>query len=189
MRHHDLVVIGAGSGNAVIDDSFADLDVAIVEEKWFGGTCLNAGCIPSKMFVHTADVAGTVREAATYDVDAELLDVRWRAMRDRVFARLDAEREEGRRGRTEADFVTVYEGRARFTGPRELRIDLADGAVDIGARQIVIAAGGRPVVPPPVLDSALPYETSDTIMRIDAPPRRLVLWPERFAGSRCPVRC
>ncbi|MEU9233655.1 mycothione reductase [Streptomyces subrutilus] len=175
MREHDLVVIGAGSGNAVIDDSFAGLDVAVVEERWFGGTCLNAGCIPSKMLVYTAHVARTVSEAGTYDVDAELLAVRWRAMRDRVFERLDAEREEGRRARREADFVTVYEGTARFTGPRELRIEGPDGAVDIKARQIVIAVGGRPSVPPPVLDSALPYETSDTVMRIDAPPSRLAV--------------
>lgn len=175
MRSHDLVVIGAGSGNAVIDDSFAGLDVAIVEERWFGGTCLNAGCIPSKMLVHAADVARTVSEASTYDVDAELRGVRWRAMRDRVFGRLDAEREEGRRGRREAEFVTVYEGTARFTGPRRLRLDLAEGAVDIGARQIVIAAGGRPLVPPRVRDSGLPYETSDTVMRSDRPPRRLAV--------------
>ncbi|WP_445270059.1 mycothione reductase [Streptomyces sp. DSM 41634] len=175
MRQHDLVVIGAGSGNAVIDASFAGLDVAIVEERWFGGTCLNAGCIPSKMYAHTAHVARTVGEAGTYDVDAELSGVRWREMRDRVFGRLDAEREEGRRGRREADSVTVYEGTARFTGPRELRIGLAEGAVGIGARQIVIAAGGRPLVPPPIAGSALPYETSDTIMRIDAPPRRLAV--------------
>ena len=50
MTHHDLIVIGTGSGNNVIDDSFADLDVAIVEqEQRFGGTCLNVGCIPTKM--------------------------------------------------------------------------------------------------------------------------------------------
>ncbi|MFD9307928.1 FAD-dependent oxidoreductase [Streptomyces sp. NPDC060048] len=53
-----------------------------------------------------------------------------------MFERLDAAREEGRRGRVEADSVTVYEGTARFTGPRELRIDLPDGAVDISARQL-----------------------------------------------------
>ncbi|MFI5867407.1 mycothione reductase [Streptomyces sp. NPDC051546] len=175
MRQHDLVVIGAGSGNAVIDDAFAGLDVAIVEEKWFGGTCLNAGCIPSKMLAYAAHVARTVGGAGTYDVDAELLGVRWRAMRDRVFGRLDAEREEGRRGRLEDGSVTVYEGTARFTGPRELRIERAEGFVDIGARQIVIAAGGRPLVPPPVLRSSLPYETSDTVMRIEAPPRRLAV--------------
>lgn len=66
-------------------------------------------------------------------------------------------------------------GSARFTGPRALRIDLADGAVDIGARQIVVAAGGHPSVPPPVEESRLPYETSDTVMWIDAPPRRLAV--------------
>ncbi|MEU9860675.1 mycothione reductase [Streptomyces sp. NPDC047971] len=175
MRHHDLVVIGAGSGNAVVDDSFADLDVAIVEERWFGGTCLNSGCIPSKMLAHTAHVARTVREAGTYGVAAEQGEVRWRAARDRVFGRLDAERDEGRRGREDADFITVYEGRARFTGPRTLRVQRADGAHDISAEQVVVAAGGRPLIPPPVARSGLPYETSDTVMRVDAPPRRLAI--------------
>ncbi|MFD3473159.1 hypothetical protein ACFWWM_43995 [Streptomyces sp. NPDC058682] len=117
MRHNDLVVIGAGSGNAVVDDSFADLDVAVVEERWFGGTCLNEGRIPSKMLAYTAHVARTVREAGAYDVEAELKAVRWRDARDRVFGRLDAERDSGRRGRKKDDSGTVYEGRARFTGP------------------------------------------------------------------------
>ncbi|QES04260.1 mycothione reductase [Streptomyces venezuelae] len=175
MRHHDLVVIGAGSGNAVMDDSFADLDVAIVEERWFGGTCLNSGCIPSKMLAYTAQVARTVQEAGTYDVDAELRAVRWRQVRDRVFERLDAQRDSGRRARVQQDSVTVYEGRARFTGAKSLRIDRADGTVDITASQIVIAAGGRPAIPGPVAESGLPYETSDTVMRIDAPPRRLAI--------------
>ncbi|MFI1446893.1 mycothione reductase [Streptomyces virginiae] len=175
MRHHDLVVIGAGSGNAVIDDSFADLDVAIVEERWFGGTCLNVGCIPSKMLAFTAHVARTVREAGTYDVDADLRAVHWREARDRIFARLDAERDEGRTGREQQDAVTVYEGTARFTGPRTLRIEGVDGAVDVSAGQIVVAVGGRPVVPGPVVEAGLPYETSDTVMRIDAPPRHLAI--------------
>ncbi|MFJ9074756.1 mycothione reductase [Streptomyces sp. NPDC102278] len=175
MRHHDLIVIGAGSGNAVIDESFADLDVAVVEERWFGGTCLNAGCIPSKMLAYTAHVARTVLGADTYDVDARLRAVRWREVRDRVFGRLDAEREQGRKGRLDAPNITVYEGTARFTGPRRLRIDLDDGAVDVCAAQIVVAAGSRPAVPPVVVESGVPYETSDTVMRIDAPPRRLAV--------------
>jgi pyruvate/2-oxoglutarate dehydrogenase complex dihydrolipoamide dehydrogenase (E3) component len=49
MTHHDLIVVGTGSGNRVIDDSFAALDVAIVEQaQRFGGTCLNVGCFPTK---------------------------------------------------------------------------------------------------------------------------------------------
>ncbi|MFI5669808.1 hypothetical protein [Streptomyces sp. NPDC051704] len=84
MRHHHLVVIGAGSGNAVVADSFAGLDVAIVEERRFGGPCPNAGCIPGKMPAYTAHVARTVRDARVHDVDAEPRTVRWRAARDRV---------------------------------------------------------------------------------------------------------
>ncbi|MER7762235.1 mycothione reductase [Streptomyces sp. NPDC097619] len=175
MRHHDLVVIGAGSGNAVVDDSFAGLDVAIVEERWFGGTCLNAGCIPSKMFAHTAHVARTVREAGAFDVVGGPGTVHWPEARDRVFGRLDAAREDGRRGRVEAKSVTVYEGRARFTGPRRLRIETGGEVVEVDAAQIVVAAGGRPVVPPVVRDSGLPYETSDTVMRIGTAPRHLAV--------------
>ncbi|WP_405059167.1 mycothione reductase [Kribbella sp. NBC_01505] len=175
MRHYDVVVIGAGSGNMVIDGSLAGLDVAIVEERLFGGTCLNFGCIPSKMLAYAAEVAGIVRDADRYDVDAELRRVRWTDLRDRVFARLDAEEAEGRAGRERSDFVTVYPGHARFVGAKTLEIDVDGESVTIEADQIVIAAGGRPTVPPPVEESGLPYETSDTIMRIDSPPRRLAV--------------
>ncbi|TDU86555.1 mycothione reductase [Kribbella voronezhensis] len=171
MRHHDVIVIGAGSGNLVIDDAFSDLDVAIVEERRFGGTCLNYGCIPSKMLVYAADIARTVRDAGRYNVDADFLRLRWTELRDRVFNRLDAEEADGRAGREKSDFVTVYRDHARFLGPKTLQI----GAVTVEADQIVIAAGGRPTVPPPVSESKLPYETSDTIMRIDTPPRRLAI--------------
>ena len=172
---HDLVIIGAGSGNTIVDDSFADLDVAIVEEGLFGGTCLNRGCIPSKMLAYTAEVAGIVRGADRYDVDARLDGVRWRAVTQRVFERLDPIAAKGKQGREDSDFVTVYTGRARFTGPLSLVVDTDDGEVEIEAGQVVLATGSRPVVPPVVADSGLPYETSDTIMRIEEPPVRLAV--------------
>ncbi|MFD3400560.1 mycothione reductase [Kribbella sp. NPDC058693] len=175
MRHHHVVVIGAGSGNMVVGDSFGGLDVAVVEERRFGGTCLNFGCIPSKMLAYAAEVADTVRGAARYDVDAEQLGLRWTELRDRVFARIDADEAKGRAGREASDFVTVYPGHARFLGTRRLQIELGAESVSVEADQIVIAAGGRPLVPPPVAASGLPYETSDTIMRIEAPPRRLAI--------------
>lgn len=175
MRHHDVVVIGAGSGNMVVGDAFAALDVAVVEERRFGGTCLNFGCIPSKMLAYAAEVADTVRGAGRYDVDAELLGLRWTQLRNRVFGRIDADEAQGRAGREESNFVTVYPGHARFLGPSRLQIELGAESVSVEADQTVIAAGGRPVVPPPVAASGLPYETSDTIMRIETPPRRLAI--------------
>jgi mycothione reductase len=175
MRHHDVVVLGSGSGNMAIDDSFADLDVAIVEEDAFGGTCLNVGCIPSKMLAYTAEVADTIRDADRFGIEAELRRMRWSEIRNRVFERVDADSAKGRAGREESDFVTVYPGHARFLGPRRLQIELGGESVAVEADQVVIAAGARPVVPPPVAESGLPYETSDTIMRMEAPPRRLAV--------------
>ncbi|WP_263172311.1 mycothione reductase [Streptomyces sp. SCSIO ZS0520] len=175
MRRHDLLVLGAGTGNALLDDRFASLDVALVSEGPFGGTCLNAGCIPSKMLAATADVADAVRGSARHDVDARLDGVRWRAVQERVFGRLDADSREGEQGRRDSEFVTVHRGRARFTGERRVRVDTEDGPLDLAADRIVIAAGGRPVVPPVVADCGLPYETSDTVMRLAAPPRHLVV--------------
>lgn len=178
MRHHDLVVIGTGSGNAVVDDSFAHLDVGIVEHGHFGGTCLNAGCIPTKMLAHTADVAQAVRGSATFDLDARLDGSRWPDVRERVFGRLDRHARDGRRFRVhDCDHVTVHDGHARFTGPRTLRIERADGtgADDVSADRIVVATGGRPVVPEPVASSGVAFETSDTVMRMPRLPERLAV--------------
>ncbi|MBB5835899.1 mycothione reductase [Kribbella italica] len=175
MRTHDVVVIGAGSGNAVIDEGFSSLDVAIVADGPFGGTCLNRGCIPSKMLIRAAEVADTVRDAGRYGVDARLSGVRWRDVRDRIFGRLDEQSAQGRQGREDEQNITVYDGTARFVGSHRLRIETADGPVDVTAERFVIAAGGRPVVPPPVAESGLPYETSDTVMRLDELPRTMVV--------------
>ncbi len=175
-RHHDLVVIGAGSGNTVPDDR-SDFDVAIVEPGPFGGTCLNVGCIPTKILSYTADVAETIRDAATFGLGARLDQIGWADIRDRVFGRLDRIAAEGRQGRVDSPHITVYAGHARFTGERTLSVERADGTGHdvITADQIVIAAGGRPLVPEPIASSGVPFETSDTIMRMAELPRRLAI--------------
>src|ERR1700742_3150197 len=89
MRHYDLVVIGAGSGNMLFTPEFAHLKSAIVEQDRFGGTCLNRGCIPSKMLVVAADAALNVEKAAALGVHATLDHVDWKAIRSRVFDRID----------------------------------------------------------------------------------------------------
>jgi mycothione reductase len=178
VRHHDLVVIGTGSGNTIVDERFAHLDVALVEHGVFGGTCLNVGCIPTKMYVHPADVAGHIHRAARFGIDAHIDGVRWTDIRDRVFGRIDPIAAGGREYRMfRSPNVTVYEGHARFTGPHELDVERTDGSGTdaFSADRVVIAAGGRPVVPEPILTSGVPYLTSETVMRIDRLPEHLVI--------------
>jgi mycothione reductase len=185
VRHHDLVVIGTGSGNSIIDDRFAHLDVAIVEHGVFGGTCLNVGCIPTKMYVYAADVARTIAESSRYGVDGSVEKVRWTDIRDRIYGRIDPISEGGRAYRVERNpHVTVYEGHARFTGPKQLAVARtgSSGTEEFTAGQVVIAAGGRPVIPDAVAASGVPYETSDTVMRIGALPEHLVIVGSGYIG-------
>ncbi|MCW0214558.1 MAG: mycothione reductase [Pseudonocardia sp.] len=178
MPHHDLVVIGSGSGNSIVDERFADLDVAIIEHGVFGGTCLNVGCIPTKMYVYASDVAETVRRASRYGIDASIDKVRWGDIRDRIFDRIDPISAGGKEYRVErSPNVTVYFGHARFTDQRALRVERTDGSgVDeITADRIVVATGGRPFIPEDIRASGVAYETSDTIMRLPELPRRLAI--------------
>ncbi|QRP44295.1 mycothione reductase [Amycolatopsis sp. FDAARGOS 1241] len=180
MPHYDLVIVGTGSGNSILDPRFADLKTAIVEKGTFGGTCLNVGCIPTKMFVYAADVAATPSHSSRYGVDQELKGVRWPDIRDRIFGRIDpisAGGEEYRKHHEDNENVDVYQGEGRFTGMKELRVSFTDGRPDevLTADKFVLAAGGRPVVPDvPGLEET-GYYTSDTIMRLDALPKRITV--------------
>lgn len=159
----------------VIDDRFSHLDVAIIDDRKFGGTCVNYGCIPSKMLSYTAQVADIVAGAETFDVDSDYRGMRWQQVRDRVFGRTDEVAAEGEQGRRDSDFITVYKGHARFTGPRHLHVVVDGETIEIAADRIVVAAGGRPVVPDVIADSGVPFETSDTVMRLDSPPEHLAV--------------
>jgi mycothione reductase len=175
-QHFDLAIIGSGSGNSLVTPDFDDKRVAVIEGGTFGGTCLNVGCIPTKMFVYAADVAREVREAGRYGVDATLEGVRWSDVRDRVFGRIDPISDGGRRYRADGPNTAAFLGHARFTGDRTLTVDLADGGQEtLTADQVVVAAGAYPVVPDVVTESGVPFHTSDTVMRIDALPKRLAI--------------
>jgi mycothione reductase len=172
VQHFSLAVIGSGSGNVVVPGDGRAGSVAIIESGPFGGTCINRGCIPSKILVYTAEVAAGVRHAPEFGIGAAVTKVDWPAIRDRTFNQVDRVSAEGRRARAEQDGVTVFQGHARFAGPREMVID---DDIRISADQIVLATGATPVVPPVIADSGVEFHTSDTVMRIDELPARMVI--------------
>lgn len=176
MRHFDLCVIGSGSGNSIIDKRFADWQVALVDgQEWFGGTCLNVGCIPTKMFAYPADLAESARHAAALGVDVGGVQVRWGDVRDRIFGRIDPLEASGEAYRRDSSNVALYRERARFVAPKVLAV----GDEQFSADRIVIAAGSRPWIPdvPGVDDPAVAgrVHTSDTIMRLPNLPRSLII--------------
>lgn len=185
MSHFDLVIIGTGSGNSILTPEFEHWKVAIVERGTFGGTCLNAGCIPSKMLVLPADRMVEAAEATErLDVDIEARGADWPALRDRVFGRIDPIAEGGTRYRQTQDDVTVFLGDGRFVGDHRLAVTAADGTVaELTGDQFVLAAGARPRLPDVVGLAGTPFHTSDSIMRVDALPEHLVILGGGFIAA------
>jgi mycothione reductase len=165
----DLIIVGSGSGNAIP----AYLDgwrIAIVERDVFGGTCLNRGCIPSKMFVYPADVAVAAGSSAKLGIDTRFNGADWGAIRDRVFGRIDPIAEGGREYRANgSEHITLIEGTADFVDERTLDVE----GRRITAPNLLLAAGARPVVPPITGLMETGFHTSDSIMRLPELPKRL----------------
>ena len=171
MNDFDLVIVGTGSGNS-IPAGLEEWDIALVERGVFGGTCINRGCVPSKMFVYAADVALHVRDSARYQVRSTFDGVDWPALVDRVFGRLDPIAVDGERYRVEdCPNITVFPAHGTFVDHKVLEVD----GERIRADQFVLGAGARPYIPdiPGLADVG--YHTSDTVMRLPELPARLAI--------------
>ncbi|GAB3233580.1 mycothione reductase [Mycolicibacterium hippocampi] len=185
MADFDIAIIGTGSGNSILDERYLDKRVAICEKGVFGGTCLNVGCLPTKMFVYTAGVAHQARESSRFGVDAHVDSVRWPDIVSRVFGRIDPLASGGEQYRRSSPNVEVFASHTRFAAPTpgggyRLRTDDGD---EFSADQVVIAAGARATVPPAIADCGVEYHTSDTIMRISDLPEHLVIVGGGFVAA------
>ncbi|GAB2775099.1 mycothione reductase [Nocardioides salsibiostraticola] len=168
-EHFDLIIIGSGSGNS-IPEYLSHKSIAIVERGTFGGTCLNVGCIPSKMFVLPADVAVQAQNSAKLGIETSFESADWAAIRDRVFGRIDAISAGGEAYRaTGTENVTLIQGTARFTGDRTFDVE----GRTISADQVLLAAGSRPSVPPIPGLTETGFHTSDSVMRLESLPARI----------------
>lgn len=177
-KHYDLIILGTGSGNSIPGPEFDGQSIAIIEKGAFGGTCLNVGCIPTKMYVYAADVALETRESARLGIDAQVNSVDWPGIVSRVFEqRIDPIArggEEYRRGEQTPN-IDVYDQHARFVGERTLRTGQGAEAKTISADQVVLAAGSRPFIPQEIIDSGVHYHTNEDIMRLARQPKSIVI--------------
>ncbi|MCK5754891.1 MAG: mycothione reductase, partial [Mycobacterium sp.] len=114
MADFDIAIIGTGSGNSLLDERYVDKRIAICEKGVFGGTCLNVGCIPTKMFVYAAGVAQQIRDSARFGVDAHIDGVRWPDIVSRVFGRIDPLAAGGEQYRRSSPNVEVFASHTRF---------------------------------------------------------------------------
>ncbi len=168
----DVIVIGSGSGLSVSSWAAAQgLKVAVIEDGPFGGTCLNRGCIPSKLLIHSADVAETIRRSSEFGIDSRIDRIRFADIMERVASYVDdhaAETEKANRSDTR---IEVFNSRAVFVGPHELEV----AGQRITADKIFIVAGARTVVPPiPGLEGT-PFLTSKEALRQKTQLKKMII--------------
>jgi mycothione reductase len=179
VQQFDLIIVGAGSGNAVPGPDHEGWTIAIVEKDKFGGTCLNRGCIPSKMLIYTAEVAETIHTARTFGIHATVERLDWDRITGRVWQRIDPIAEAGERWRRSQPNTTVYKGEARFVSEKMLEVN----GQHLYAPRIILAAGARPRIPDlPGLEQ-VDYHTSDTIMRLPKQPRSMAILGGGYIGA------
>lgn len=145
MPHYDVAILGAGPGGyvAAVRAAQLGLTVAIIEEKYWGGVCLNVGCIPSKALLKNADLAHQFHHKADlFGISGDVhfdFGVAWD--RSRKVAETHVK---GIHYLMKKNKVTEYEGRGSFTGPNALRVTKADGSTeDVTFDNAIISTGSR----------------------------------------------
>jgi pyruvate/2-oxoglutarate dehydrogenase complex dihydrolipoamide dehydrogenase (E3) component len=141
MTRHDAIIIGTGQSGPSLAGRLAAAgrNVAIIERKAFGGTCVNTGCIPTKTLVASAYAAHIARRAAEFGVTIDgKVGVDMKAVKARKDAVSGASRHGLEGWLRNLAGCTVYDGHARFVSPRQVSV----GDRLLEAEQIFISAGG-----------------------------------------------
>jgi mycothione reductase len=145
MEEYDLIVIGSGAGMNVASKAVhAGMRVALVERGLMGGTCLNTGCIPSKILLYPADVIRELQEASRVGVSASVSGVDLPLMMRRMKSFVKVDREQMEEGVSMVEGLRWYRETGEFVGEYLLRV----GQERITAPKVVIASGARALVPP-----------------------------------------
>ncbi len=174
----NVVVLGAGSAGLVASYIAAAVGakVTLVERARMGGDCLNTGCVPSKALIHAAKFVAHARRGAELGIASADVRFDFAQVMERVARAVGEVAPHDSVERYTALGVDVVHGTARVASPWSVAIDLPDGTTrTLTTRNIVIAAGARPWVPPiPGLAAASPL-TSDNVWDVRRLPRRLVV--------------
>jgi dihydrolipoamide dehydrogenase len=148
MDKFDLIVIGSGAGTHVASQaSHEGLQVALVGHGPTGGTCLNNGCVPSKMLIYPADVIRTIQDAGAVGVHADVNEIDFQTIMSRMHAVVDKARTNLEEALKTKENLTYYQEKAEFIDDYVLQVGSESGKT-ITAPKIVIATGARARVPP-----------------------------------------
>ena len=173
MKEYDVIVIGSGSGLSLVSKALEKkLRVALVAEKYLGGTCFNVGCMPSKTLIHVADRVMEINEAAGLGIRTRVDSIDFPSIMERVREKIKqgVEFHRGWVGSTEG--LDFYETKAHFTG--EHLLETEDGR-QLKGKKIFIATGASPAIPPVDGLADVGYLTNETLLDLTVRPESMII--------------
>jgi pyruvate/2-oxoglutarate dehydrogenase complex dihydrolipoamide dehydrogenase (E3) component len=181
----DAIVIGTGQGGKPLaaDLARAGWRTAIVEKGRVGGTCVVAGCTPTKTMLASARIAHLARRASEYGVETGPVSVDLEVVRQRKRQIVDQWSAGSQKGLERHAKLELILGEARFVDTREVEVALADGGTRrLTSDHIFVNVGGRPRIPEIAGLDTVSYLTSTSIMELDQVPDHLVVLGGGFIG-------
>lgn len=172
MKEYDLIVIGSGSGLDVASAMHSKgKKVALIESGPLGGTCLNRGCIPSKMLIHRAEVASEIRESEKFGIEASIDDIDFKSMIEEVNESVSEDSKAIESGIKNAEDYDLYREEASFVDDKVVEVE----DEELSADKILIAAGSRPFIPPVDGVEDVDYLTSKEALELDEKPKSMII--------------
>ncbi len=172
MKTYDAMVIGSGSGGGIASEALSlGLKVALVDRGPYGGTCPNVGCIPSKILIFPADRILEIQQAAKLGIQAEITDIDFAAIMNRMRHYVAENQKSMRAGVSQTKGLDFYEGQGRFISDHTLEIN----GQKIKAKKIFIATGTRPFVPPIKGVQDVDYLTNESALQLTEKPESLII--------------
>ncbi|MEI7998894.1 MAG: dihydrolipoyl dehydrogenase [Candidatus Omnitrophota bacterium] len=173
MQKFDIITIGSGGG-AKISSPAASMGfkVAVIEKDRLGGTCLNRGCIPSKMLIHPADVAIAIKEANRFDIQNNpQLNVDFAKLVNRISATVDSDSDKILTSYNKHPNITTFKGEAKFIENNIIEVN----GQQLTADKIFIAVGARPQIPNIPGLAGTPFMTSTEALRKTSLPSSMII--------------
>ena len=169
---YDIIVIGTGCGMIVVEEALQHgLKVALVDKGPTGGTCLNTGCIPSKMLILAADRIMEAQESKKLGVSTEIKNIDFKFIMERMRKNIGGYRDRMAQSLKEVENLAFYEGEARFT--KDYTLEVNDKI--ISADKICMASGSRISIPPIKGLNNVNYLTNETLLQLKEKPRSIII--------------
>ena len=173
MEKYDAAVIGAGSGglSVAFSAAAAGLKTALIEKGNPGGTCVNAGCVPSKSLLVAASRISMIRDSGKLGIKAEGITADFQFIMGRMRGAINKARQNIENFITSEKNIRLYQGEAHFSGPCQLEVS----GRRITGEKIFIASGTRPMLPPikGLADSG--YLTNESVLNLNTLPKNIIM--------------